>query len=117
MASVVNNKFHLTATIANGASLSAAVDLNERTPVALLMPAAWTAADITFQASLDNSTFYDVYDEAGSEYTLTVAVDQYIILDPVDLAGARYVKVRSGTGAAAQNQGAARIIGLVVREL
>ena len=117
MASVINKKFHLTATIANGGSLSAAIDLNERTPVALLMPAAWTAADVTFQASLNNTTFYNVYDEAGSEYTLTVDVDQYIILDPVDLAGARYIKIRSGTGGATQAQGAERIIGLVVREL
>jgi len=117
MTNAVNNKFHLTATIANGASLSGAVNLDERTPVALLMPAAWTAASITFQASLDGTTYYDVYTEAGGEYTLTVDVDQYIIIDPVDLAGARYVKVRSGTGGAAQNQAAARTIGLVVREL
>jgi hypothetical protein len=117
MAGGINQKFNLTATIANGASLSAALDLSERTPVALLMPAAWTAASITFQASFDNSTFYNVFTAAGSEYTLTVDVDQYIIIDPVNLAGASYLKVRSGTAAAAQNQGAARSIGLVTREL
>jgi hypothetical protein len=81
------------------------------------MPAAWTAADITFQASFDNSTYYNVHDESGNEYTLTVAVDRYVTLDPVDLAGASYIKVRSGTAAAATNQGAARTIFVVVREL
>ena len=79
MAGGVNQKFNISATIANGASLSGALDLNERTPVALLMPAAWTAASITFQASFDNSTFYNVFTAAGGEYTLTVDVDQYII--------------------------------------
>jgi len=113
----MTEKFNIPATIANGASLSGALDLDGRTPVALLMPAAWTAADVTFQESFDNSTFYNVFTTAGGELTLTVDVDQAIIIDPVNLAGARYLKVRSGTAAAAQNQGAARTIGVVVREL
>lgn len=117
MASVVNNKLNLTATIANGASLSDSLDLNERTIVGLLMPAAWTAADITFSVSWDNTTFYDLTEADGTEHTFTVTVDQHIIADPVNFAGVRYLKVRSGTSAVPAAQGAERLIGVLVREV
>ena len=55
-----------TATIAISTSLSAAIALPPGWyPAAILMPAAWTAADLTFQLSLDGTTFADLYDEAG----------------------------------------------------
>lgn len=102
-------------TIANGTSLSAAVDLLGASLVAIVMPAAWTAAGMTFQASIDGVNFFNVYTSAGAEYSATVAASQYVTLPIVDLAGVRWLKVRSGTSGTPVNQGADRALKLVVR--
>ena len=102
-----------TATIALGESLSAAVDLTGLVLVGLQMPAAWTAAGITLQASADGTTYGDFKDYAGNEYTLVVTVNDHLHLDFIELMGVRYVKVRSGTSASAVNQLAARAVTLV----
>jgi hypothetical protein len=107
----------LTATIANGASLSGAVDLAGKGVLRLLMPAAWTAAAITFQTSMDNSTFYNLYKVDGSEYSVTVDASRAVVLPPADFAGFAYLKVRSGAAGAAVNQGAERLVTLVARVL
>lgn len=107
-----------SATIANATSLSAAVDLNGGILVAIQMPAAWTAAGLTFQGSYDGTTFYNVYDDAGNELTLTTAAQRYLVFDgdvARNLRGIRHIKVRSGTSGAAVNQGAERVLRLVAR--
>jgi hypothetical protein len=111
-----------TVTIANGASLSGAATLTGGVTslVGIQMPAGWTAAAITFQASADGTTYGDVYTAAGTEVTIpsvAVAASRYIALDPSDFAGMAFLKLRSGTSAAAVAQGADRIITLIVRSL
>ena len=106
----------LGATIANNASLSGAVNTDGRTIVAIQMPADWTAASMTFQASADGATYWNVYDSAGTELSFTVAEDRHITVDWTKFLGALYVKVRSGTSGAAVNQGGERVVGLVLRE-
>lgn len=106
---------HDDVTIANGASLSAATVLGGFHLVGVLMPAAWTAASITLQASLDGVTFYDVYDRYGVEYTVAAAASRYVALPPIDLGTVEQIKIRSGTGAAVVNQGAARVLTLVLK--
>ncbi len=111
-----------TVTIANAAALSDAADiggtqLGGRLLGAIIMPADWTAAVLTFQASDDGVTYRNVYDEFGIEYTVQAAVDRHILLDASRFAGVPYLKVRSGTSASAVNQGAERIIKLQLREL
>lgn len=103
------------ATIAAGASLSGAVDLDGCHPVGLVMPAAWTAASITFQVSLDGVTYNNLYDSSGSEYTITTAASRRIILPPSDFAGVNYLKLRSGTSGAPVNQVAQAVIQVVAR--
>ena len=108
----------VNATIANGASLSGVVDIGEgKTLCAIDMPADWTAANLTFQASTaSDGTFDNLYDQYGTEKTVTAAEDRYIPLDdPAFWLGVRYVKVRSGTAASAVNQGAERVITLVTK--
>lgn len=104
-----------TVTIAASGSLSSAVRLKPGYDIAaIVMPSAWTAADITFQASADNGTTYNnVYDEDGNELTLTVAASRYVVIAPNQFRGAELIKVRSGTGASAVNQAAARSLTLV----
>jgi hypothetical protein len=101
------------ATIANAASLSNALDLTGGRLVAISLPAAWTAANLTLQASADGGvTFQDVYDKAGTEVTITVGgANRYIVLDSntIDaLDGIRFIKLRSGTTAVPVAQGAQR---------
>jgi hypothetical protein len=106
-----------TVTIASGQSLSPAFDAGAGRLAALVMPAAWTAAAITFQGSADGSTYADLYDDQGNEATVQAAASRAIALDVLaPLVGAfRYLKVRSGTGGAPVNQAAARAIGYALR--
>jgi len=110
-----------TVTIANGESLSGSTDLTGYSLVAIQMPAAWTAASITFAGSSTNGgTYGKLRDYAGTEYTITSPlVTEYIPLGTYlpDLAGVRFLKVRSGTAASAVAQGAARVITLIVRKI
>jgi len=102
-----------TATIASGASLSAAVDMQGRALTGILLPAAWTAAGVTFSVSHDGITYGDLYGESG-EYSLTVGASSFVGLNPGALMGFRFIKVRSGTAAAAVNQAAQRDVILML---
>lgn len=93
-----------TVTILDGASLSSAADLGGGNLLAIEVPASWTAADITFQASNDGTTFYNVYTDTGSELTATVASSERVILYGDDYKSIRHIKVRSGTSGTAVNQ-------------
>lgn len=104
-----------TVTIANGASLSGAVDLGSTRLIGIVMPAAWTAANLTFQAAVDGVTYSNLYDDLGNEYTVTASTSRHILIAPDDYIGIQFLKVRSGTSGAAVVQAAARVITLVVR--
>lgn len=110
-----SNVTEQTATIANGGSLSGAVDLAGKTLLGIVMPAAWTAANLTFQVSSDGVTYNDLYDNVGAEKTVIAAASRFIIAIPADWVGVRYVKVRSGTAAATVAQGAQRDIKLITK--
>lgn len=104
-------------TAADG--LSDAKDLGGYTPVAIDMPADWTAGNITFQAkALDSETVFDnVYDSGGTELSVTAAEDRYIVLDSVArqaLTGV--IKLRSGTSGTPVQQGASRTVRVVCRK-
>lgn len=59
------------------------------------MPAAWDAADIGFQVSIDaDGPFLPLYDDTGTLVAITPAVDRSYPL-PVSLAGAKFVKLWS----------------------
>lgn len=103
------------ATIAAGASVSNAIDLTGLVILSIQMPAAWTAAAITFQASYDGASFGDVYDDGGTEVTIASAnvVASRVIVNAgilEKLAGCRFIKLRSGTTGTPVNQGVAAVI-------
>lgn len=106
-----------TVTIANGASLSDAADIEAKTLIAIDMPSSWTTANLTLQASIDNSTWDNVFDSTGTEVTISAAASRFILLNPADYVSVRYLKVRSGTSGTPVNQGGARTITLVVRAI
>lgn len=114
----VNQTTNLVATIANSASLSDIIDLAGTTLVGYEMPIGWTAADITFQGSIDGIdgiSFKDLYDSSGIEVNHTVAADRLIKLQPSVLATLRYFKIRSGTSGTPVVQGAERKIKIISR--
>jgi hypothetical protein len=107
----------ITCTIANGESLSGAVDLDELVPVRIDMPATWTAASLTFQVSDDNSTFRNLYDATVEVRATSAAASVAIALDPILFAATRYIKVRSGTSGTPVSQGGARTVTIIARPL
>jgi hypothetical protein len=110
--SVIRNT---TVTIANGASQSSEIALGENSLVAIIIPAGWTAADITALGSADGDTYYDLYDTDGNEVTVQADESRSIVLDPAEWTGLKFIKLRSGTTALAVNQGAARTLTVLYR--
>jgi len=104
-------------TLTTSSPVSAAVELLGKVPVALQMPAAWTTANLTFQASKDGTTYANIYSDAGVEKVVTAAASRFIPLDPADFVGCRFVKLRSGTSSTAVTQAAARTVTLIVRPI
>jgi len=96
-------------TIAAGATgLSGAIDLEDYEEIALEMPLAWTTANITLQAAKESAGQYkDVYDDAGTEVSITAAGSRIIVLGTATKAAIkalRFIKLRSGTSGSAVNQ-------------
>lgn len=112
------SQLSVTATILSGANLSGAVDCGSgRRALRLHMSAAWTAAAITIQTSVDGATFADAYDNLGVEYTIQAAAGRSILLPLSDFIGIRYFKLRSGTSGTPVNQGADRALTLITQGL
>lgn len=111
------NKGHqetFTATIANTASLSGAVDLGVYRLCGIETPSAIDSATaITFQASADGATWVNIYDATGAEKSITVSTSRRIILTPADFYGVRFIKVRLGTAASPTTATASRDITLL----
>ena len=111
-----------TAVIASGQNLSGAVELKPQgrsgfcTAAVMIMPSAWTAADVTFQGSIDGSTFGDLYDDSGGEVAVKAAANRVVVLPAAYFWGLRWIKVRSGTASAPVVQTAQRSITILCRE-
>lgn len=104
----------VAATIANGQSLSAELELGEGRLAAIQMPADWTTAGITFQVAAAGGSFANLYDAEGTEYAVTVGASRMVLLPIADFLGFARVKIRSGTAGSPVNQAAARELQLVV---
>jgi hypothetical protein len=111
---VVNDFTTTTATIANGASLSGIVDLGLSDLVAIIMPSAWTAANLTYQFSIDGVNFYDAYSATAELSSTAAAASRIISINAANYDAGRYIKIRSGTSATPVNQAADRILTLVL---
>lgn len=107
-----------SATISNGTALSGAVPLGEKVLVGIAMPAAWTAASLTFQVSVDGgTTWLELTDTTGSAVAAAVSASVYVAIDHALWRGINVVKVRSGTSSSPVNQGADRVVQIVTRAL
>ena len=103
-------------TILDTESLSAAVDLKGADVLRIAMPAAWDAADLTFQVSDDaGATFRNLYWDWGPELVVDAAAARTIELSPfVGLHNIDQLKIRSGTAGVPVVTTADRIILLAV---
>lgn len=116
----MRNKAKVQVTIAAGASLSGAANLGDKILCAIIVPATWTAAALTFQVSDDNGvTWYEMYDYLGNEENVAVGnvtAGGRFYVDPSDFASVDLIKVRSGTLAAPVDQATAATLSLVGRK-
>lgn len=101
-----------TVTIANGQTVSSELRTGYRTSVvAIITPAALTGTAVTFQGSVDGSTFVPVYNE-GTQYSVNVGTSRYVALNNALLGGVQSIKVVSGSAEAAE-----RTIQVVLKEV
>lgn len=112
--------------ILSGQSLSNQVYCGDADLVGIIMDSAWTAASITFQSGvpLPNAngdsqsapTFNNLFNQAGSEVTITTPAASEQISIPADsINGSVWIKVRSGTSASPVTQGATRTMYAIAR--
>ena len=111
--------YNKTVTIADTTSLSDAADLGDETLCGVIVPSTWSTAAISFLAATTlTGTYYPLYSASGAEVvtgSITGGTAVWVALDPADFAGVRYLKVRSGTSAAAVNQSGGDTLTLVTR--
>jgi hypothetical protein len=100
----------VNAFIASGTALSAEVDIGGMTLVGIFVPAAWVTAGISFQGTIDGSTFGELVDQTNTAITvpsITGGAALFVALDPAKFRAVRALKVRSGTSGTPVNQTAA----------
>lgn len=106
-----------TVTIATS-GLSAAVATEGMTPFAIVTSTALTGTSMTFQASVNDSDFNNVYTDDGTEYTFTVGASRHVFFrNPEYFLGSNGLKFRMGTSTAASTQAGARTMTLLCRGL
>ena len=103
-----------TVTIAISTSLSPAFAAGDGALVGIIMPAAWTAAALTFQGSQDGVNFFNIYD-AGTERQIATDASRALSLTHTDWLAFPFLKIRSGTSGAAVNQLATRNLTIIRR--
>lgn len=96
--------------------LTAAIDISENDTesnilelkgtavVALLIPSALTSTALTFKAGFDPAALQDVYDRDGNQYSVTVAVDRWILIPVADIGGFPFLQIVMGSGEAADRE-------------
>ena len=102
-------------TVANGASLSGALDVGDYTIVGVITDSAWDTNALTFQASADGVNFFNLYNEGTEVNFAGTVASTYHIIDPALMFGVRSIKVRSGTGATPVNQVGATVVTVIMR--
>jgi hypothetical protein len=92
-----------TAVVANGETVSAAVNMEGYTPVGVILPTGMEGTSLGFTVSDSLAgTYVTMLDPDGAAVAYTVAAARYFPLDPGWFAGVQFLKmvVASQTGAA-----------------
>jgi hypothetical protein len=92
----------LSTVIPSGDHLSGAIDTLGLTLIAIKIPAAMTGANFTFKACESLAGDYEtIYYGNGNPITVNIVADTFLVLDPKDFQGFRYLKIRSDAAEAA----------------
>lgn len=113
------NTFSAQFTIPNGAAVSAGVAINGSTPVLLVAPAAWTAANVQLEGSLDGVTYFACRDAFGSLIQVSVAAGGAYQIAPSLVHGWDWLRLRSVTAGTLTdvNQSAERVLTVTTEKL
>lgn len=99
-----------TVTIASSGTTSGAIDLGEWLIAGIITPSALTGTAFTFTASdTEDGTYNACHDSSGTAISVTVAASRHVLIEPQTFAGARWLKIVSGSA-----EGAARNITVVL---
>ena len=110
-------------TIASSGSLSDAVSMEyaQARGVAVVVPSEWTAANIGFQVSMDDSTYYKLFDKSGSRVKIsgvgTATAGVYMAPSEAWCMGVwKYMKIESidTSDGTAEAQGAERVLSVTL---
>lgn len=106
-------------TIQAGGSVAEAVFTQGHALVGILMPAAWTAALLGYEVSVDNVTYRTAWDNGSNLSQTKVQAGSYISIPMSDTVFAPYIRVKSvdGTNTAVNQVAAATLILLFRRYL
>lgn len=108
-------------TIAQGESLSDEIDIKGTRSIAVLMPDAWTTADLIIRtARVTAGTTLPIMDSAGNYVGATAAASQVVSFGTyaADLSPARYIRIQSvavGSRGTAVAQAAARTLYIIAK--
>lgn len=95
----VNKGFPLykSVTISATQTLSNFVDLGNFSLGAIVMPPAFDGTQISFMASVDNVTFYDIYDSYGNLVLIQVAANRWVDADKALFYPVQSLKIKAAT--------------------
>src|SRR5438477_12015370 len=83
--------------------------------VAIVMPAAWTAAVVSIDGSPDGINFYEMRDGiTGAPLNFNIKPGSIVSINPNRLRGCKAIRLRSGTPTNPVPQTATRVFGVVV---
>jgi hypothetical protein len=105
-----NSRQSLTATIANGATISDAQAIYAQTVCGIITPATLTGTALSFQVSQDGVTYYPLYDSTNTLMSVTVGASRAYTFDPAAFNPWNFVKVVSNA-----TEGGSRAFVLAVR--
>jgi hypothetical protein len=106
-ASIRGRQVPATVTIEGGASLSNPIDLGRYRLMGIILPSAWVAANLSFQASVDDTTYVELTDDTGTAVSVTGTANVFLAFGSAvaaKFAAVRFLKVRSGTSGSPVNQ-------------
>jgi hypothetical protein len=88
-----------TVTIAAAGSLSTALNTGASGIAAIMVPAGWSpVANLSFQISADDISFFDVFDDTGNEIMITAKPGTAVIVDNTTwMQAVSWIKFRSGS--------------------
>lgn len=88
---------NISATIANTATESAAIDISGTTLVGFIIPATFQGTSISFQVSIDGATFYNLDDYQGNAVTVSgITAGRAVNWQKSDLSPWQYLKLIAG---------------------